>query len=168
MPWFKIDDKFHAHRKRRAASFEAIGLWTTLGSWSADVLSDGFIAEAVLAQFTAKRRLADELVRAGLWRPAEKKGEHGWQFVNWSQFQPTRAKVEKDRKEARQRAKASRDRAAERAANVQRTYDALPVGSGRVTRGEEERPRGPLGPNPFDLDENGDARPLLRSVGESA
>jgi hypothetical protein len=160
VPWFKVDDKFHGHRKRRAASLEALGLWVTLGSWSSDVLSDGFIAESVLAQFTNKRRLADELVRSGLWRPAQKRGENGWQFVNWSQFQPTKAKVEKERKEARQRAKASRERSAEVRANVQRTYTELPVGSGN--RGEEKKD------NPFELDDNGNAIPRLRAVEDTA
>ena len=38
MTWFKVDDKFHSHRKVAAlgADVAALSLWVVAGSWSAD------------------------------------------------------------------------------------------------------------------------------------
>lgn len=34
------------------------------------------------------KRLAADLVARGLWEPAERDGAQGWQFVNWTEYQP--------------------------------------------------------------------------------
>lgn len=87
MPRFLVDDHFHDHPKRRKAGLEAIGLWTSAGSWCQDNLTDGFVPAYVAERWAGRRLkvLAERLVTAGLWDPAlDSDGEHGWQFHDWS------------------------------------------------------------------------------------
>lgn len=104
MPWFKVDDKLHDHRKARIAKRSAMGVWVLAGSWCADNLMDGFVPAEVLPRWGTKADAA-ALVKAGLWHPEERDGEPGWVFHNWSEFQPTKASVEERR---RQKAEAGR------------------------------------------------------------
>lgn len=98
MPWFMVDDKLHSHKKRLRAGIEAMGLWVTAGSWSADQLADGFVPDYVARGLDPKaERHAASLVSAGLWAVAEKDGERGWQFHEWEQRQPLRVEVEAKR-----------------------------------------------------------------------
>lgn len=94
MAWFKIDDKFHAHRKPRKAKLQAVGLWTLAGSWSMDNGTDGFIPRDVIAQWGATSAVASRLVSVGLWDEAEVEGERGWQFHDWWKFQPDAASMQ--------------------------------------------------------------------------
>lgn len=104
MPWFRVDDKLHDHRKSRVARKAAIGVWTLAGSWSMDNLTDGFIPADVLPRW-GTRADAAALVKAGLWHPAEKDGETGWQFHDWHEFQPSAEKIIEEREQARARMK---------------------------------------------------------------
>ena len=90
MPWFKVDDKLHDHRKARKAGKAAMGMWVLAGSWSMDNLTDGFIPEDVALRW-GSRTDAERLVVAGLWSPEQHDGEPGWQFHDWSRFQPSAA-----------------------------------------------------------------------------
>lgn len=92
MPWFKVDDKLHDHRKARIAGPTAMGVWVLGGSWAADRLTDGFIPAAVLNRFGRKRD-ADRLVEAGLWFADTQDGEEGWRFHGWEEYQPSRAEI---------------------------------------------------------------------------
>lgn len=104
MTWFKVDDKFHDHRKVRRASLEAIGLWTLAGSWSSDNLTDGFIPDQIVRRWSRKwSKLASELITAELWIETEVDGEHGFLFYNWHERNPLRARVEEEREAARKR-----------------------------------------------------------------
>lgn len=104
MPWFKVDDELHDHRKPRKAGVAAMGLWTLAGSWCADNLTDGFVPESIPIRWASNfRKLADALVAAELWHPHIKDGEPGWLFHDWEKYQPSAAKVRRDRKEARDR-----------------------------------------------------------------
>lgn len=103
MPWFKVDDGFSHHgkvlrlpRKDRAA---CIGMWCLAGSWSAKTLTDGRIEADLLPEFGGTRRLADLLVRVGLWSV---EGD-GYRFHDWDKYQPTKVAVEAEREEARKR-----------------------------------------------------------------
>ena len=87
MPWFKVDDKLHDHRKARKAGRSAMGVWLLAGSWSMATETDGFIPAAVLARWGTKTDAA-RLVAAGFWDEAEKDGETGWQFHDWLTYQP--------------------------------------------------------------------------------
>lgn len=88
MPWFKVDDKLHDHRKARKARKAAMGVWVLAGSWCMDNLTDGFVPESVLPRWGNKHD-ARALVDAGLWSNATRSGEKGWQFHDWTRFQPS-------------------------------------------------------------------------------
>lgn len=115
MTWFRIDDKFHDHAKVRKLGKErtaAVGVWTLCGSWSADTLSDGFVPSEIVLRFDPKEKLARRLVEVGLWDELERDGEHGYQFHQWDQHQPTRAEVHKRRDDTRKRVEEWRRRKA--------------------------------------------------------
>lgn len=96
MVWFKVDDKLHDHRKARQARKSAMGVWVLAGSWSADNLTDGFIPDDVATRWGTRHDFT-ALVSAGLWIEATSGSERGWQFVNWGEFQPVKADIERER-----------------------------------------------------------------------
>jgi hypothetical protein len=85
-----VDDAMHDHRKFRGRSLAAIGLWTVAGAWCGDNRTDGFVPEAVARRWPGSRKLACELVAAGLWENTDHDGERGWRFHDWSDWQPTK------------------------------------------------------------------------------
>ena len=87
IPWFKVDDRLHDHRKARTAGKAAMGVWTLAGSWSMHSHTDGFIPESVIARWGTKKDAA-KLVEVGFWLPTEKDGEKGWLFHDWLKYQP--------------------------------------------------------------------------------
>lgn len=103
MAWFKVDDGFYSHHKviliPRSARAEAIGTWVLCGTWSADKLKDGYIPTFMVEELGGTIDGAEALVTVRLWR---KKGA-GYQFINWSEFQPTRKSVEEAREKERLR-----------------------------------------------------------------
>lgn len=115
MAWFKIDDGFESHPKvkalpRGAARLRAIGLWTLAGNWSARNLTDGSIPAHMLAEFGATKADATHLVTAGLWHAhghdcdgCTQPDLGGYQFHDWSDYQPTREQKDALR-EAKRRA----------------------------------------------------------------
>lgn len=65
---FQVDPDFYDHPKTYGMSDAAVALWTRAGSYSAAKLTDGFIAEHVLALLSqTPQEAADELRRRGLW-----------------------------------------------------------------------------------------------------
>lgn len=111
MPWFKVDDGLFSSRKvlsiPRKDRVAAVGLWTLAGSWAAQELTDGVVPKYALDALGATLRLSRALVEAQLWlsRP-----DGGIEFKNWSEFQPTRSQVEKDREDARERQRSHREK----------------------------------------------------------
>jgi hypothetical protein len=90
MPWFKVDDSFHAHPKVLATDPAALGLWVVAGAWSSANLTDGFVPDHALPRLLPdSATLARALVTAGLWR----KVRGGHQFHDWSDFQPSSKEV---------------------------------------------------------------------------
>jgi hypothetical protein len=86
MPWFKVDDSFHAHPKVLATEPEALGLWVVAGAWSSAHLTDGFVPTHALSRLLpGSDELARKLVTAGLWR----RTKGGYQFHDWSEYQPS-------------------------------------------------------------------------------
>ncbi len=113
MTWFRVDDKFHDHSKVRRLQGDkmpAIGLWSLAGSWAADNLTDGFVPTEIVQRFDPKERYAARLVEVGLWLPAEHGGEVGYRYHDWDGWQPTRAAVEKQREDNRDRVRRWRER----------------------------------------------------------
>jgi hypothetical protein len=73
MPWAKFDDRFPSNRKVRLLSDRAFRLYVSGICWSAENLTDGFIAETELrlvADIRGAKAAATELVNAGLWVPS--------------------------------------------------------------------------------------------------
>lgn len=78
MTWFKVDDKFHSHRKITGLGkdVDALALWVVAGSWAADQLTDGFVPESVLFRLlpvskARAKRMALALESARLWERVE-------------------------------------------------------------------------------------------------
>ena len=94
MPWFKVDDKFHSHPKVMELTPSAVGLWTLAGAWCADYLTDGAIRSGQIRRLGGSEDEAQQLVDAGLWIATDE----GWQFSDWTEYQPTREAVESERK----------------------------------------------------------------------
>lgn len=92
MPWFKVDDTLAFHGKVVSAGNGAMGLWVRAGSWSMQQLTDGFVPHQIARQL-GTRNEAKRLVDAGLWDEKD----DGYLFHEWSQRQPSRAKVHSDR-----------------------------------------------------------------------
>lgn len=102
---FQVDGDFYDHPKTYGMSDAAVALWTRAGSYSAAKLTDGFIAEHVLALLSqTPQEAADELKRRGLW--SRVKG--GYQFHQWAERNLTKARVQADQQADRERKKASR------------------------------------------------------------
>lgn len=105
MPWFKVDDTLAFHHKSIAAGNAAMGLWVRAGSWSMQMLTDGWIPIQVVTQL-GTRAEARRLVSAGLWDEKD----DGFQFHEWAQRQPTRVQVLADREAAAERKRKSREK----------------------------------------------------------
>lgn len=86
MTWFKVDDSFYDHPKVFDAPDCALALWVRAGCWSARNLTDGFVPASLPARLcddpdTAVRALVDR----GLW----KRARGGYQFHDWTEYQPS-------------------------------------------------------------------------------
>lgn len=103
MPWFKVDDKLHSHKKVAKAG-EAMALWVIAGSWAMDQLTDGFVPDYMVGRLMpGGDGMAQTLVDAGLWIEDDHEGDDGWRFVDWGDYQPTRDDVEAKRDVTRRR-----------------------------------------------------------------
>jgi len=95
-----VDDGFGSHPKTLGMSLEAVGAWTLAAVWCARHLTDGYIPnEAMATVIGRKRAVLKELADRNLITPAP----GGWQYVDWSQYQRTRAQVEAEREAGRRR-----------------------------------------------------------------
>ena len=107
MAWYKVDDRLPTSRKLmripRAQRKAAIGVWTLAGAWSMHEMTDGFVPAYAIEEWGGDETDAQALVRAGMWEEDERDGDHGWQFVNWDEYQPTKADVEAKRERDRER-----------------------------------------------------------------
>lgn len=105
MPWFKVDDTLAFHAKTVAAGNAAMGLWVRAGAWSMSTLSDGFVPDHIIVAMGTHTQ-ARRLVEVDLWD--EKDG--GYVFHEWTQRQPSRAKVHAEREANAKRIKDWRDK----------------------------------------------------------
>lgn len=119
MAWFKIDDQFWSHPKVNDLSAAAGWLWVRAGSWSANHLTDGYVSYGTV-RMLGTVKLANELVKCGLWV----KAEGGYKFHDWDVYQPSGEAVEKLREK---RAEAGRLGAARRWRKL--ADDAAPDGN---------------------------------------
>jgi hypothetical protein len=127
MAWFKVDDSFPNHPKVLAIPatrrYAAVGLWTLAGNWAAKYLTDGMLPpEAIGSDAKDVRKLrglCTELARVSLWHPPGHTCERCpevpsgyYLFHDWTDYQPTRAKVEADRRKTAAKVAAWRARKA--------------------------------------------------------
>lgn len=101
MAWARVDDGLHKSVKWRRASKGARALWTTSLSWAMDELTDGYVPHDLLSYLGGTKADAKSLVDCGLWIELK----DGWQFHDWADYQPSRAKVIEERAKARERQK---------------------------------------------------------------
>jgi hypothetical protein len=96
---FRVNDGLGNHPKIVGISLEAIGLWTLAGAWSMRYLTDGRIPGPIMASMCKRQRVVAELVDRNLLIPID----DDWQFVDWLQYQRSRAQIEADRERGRKR-----------------------------------------------------------------
>ena len=116
MVWFRVDDNLGFHHKVIAAGNPAMGLWVRAGSVCASQLTDGFVADHMIASLGTTAQ-AKRLVEVGLWDRV--KG--GYTFHEWDERQPRREDVEAERAAAKERMRLAREkkRKAAQEANTQ-------------------------------------------------
>jgi len=108
MPWVRLDDTFDDDPRVVTAGFECLGLLVTLLCWNNRTLADGFVPQAVAKQKaggdTNGRTLIERLITNGLLIRAEQNGTPGFRIAQDPiELQPSRAKVEADRRAAKTR-----------------------------------------------------------------
>lgn len=133
MPWFKVDDGFHGHPKVIGLSPSAVGLWLLAGTWSAQYLTEGHVPAGMVRRFGCSSEDASELVEAALWHEVD----GGYEFHEWTDYQPTKADVEAERAAARERMRELRAKRKGVAAEAERS--AADDGSGSVHPNTGER-----------------------------
>lgn len=94
--WFKVDDSFYSNPKTAMLSDGATTLWLRSGSWSAQQLTGGFVPARMVPMFRGSDDSVRELCDAGLWAYDEQKD--GYQFHDWSDYQPDGEEVDALRK----------------------------------------------------------------------
>jgi len=105
MGWVRLDDNFADHPKVIALSDTAFRLYIEGLCYSNRQLTDGFIPNAVYTKLS-KNDDAQFLIEAGLWEDTE----GGFLIRSYTEYQPTREKVEKKREEAKERLRRYRER----------------------------------------------------------
>ena len=105
MGWVRLDDNFADHPKVIALGDTAFRLYIEGLCYSNRQLTDGFIPNAVYTKLS-KNDDAQFLIEAGLWEDTE----GGFLIRSYTEYQPTREKVEKKREEAKERLRRYRQR----------------------------------------------------------
>jgi hypothetical protein len=113
MGWVRLDDNFADHPKVIALSDTGFRLYIEALCYSNRQLTDGFIPMAVYTKLS-KQDEADYLIEAGLWE--EVHGNvispdllTGYQIRSYTEYQPTREKIEEKREQAKERLRKYRE-----------------------------------------------------------
>jgi hypothetical protein len=133
MSWLKLDDGFADHPKVLELSDAAFRLHVRAMCWCARQETDGVLSKAALASLGSKQKIADELVKAGLW----KKRDSGHEVHDFLKYNPSRAQREAERAATRARAQRFRNGVTNAAPNAE---------SNAVTNGVTNRTPGPTPP----------------------
>lgn len=103
MAWGKQDDKQHSHRKTiaipRRMRCEAMGLFWLVNSWCNDHKTDGHVPRDIWDEFGTTLEVAEILVKVGYWVETE----GGFQVVNFTEFNPSKAEFDARREAERVR-----------------------------------------------------------------
>lgn len=122
MGWVRLDDNFADHPKVIGLSDTAFRLYIEALCYSNRQLTDGFIPMSVYVKLS-KLDEADYLIEAGLWEEVEK----GYQIRSYTEYQPTRSKVNEKREQAKDRLKRYRERQSENADETQMKLHPQPI-----------------------------------------
>jgi len=108
MGWVRLDDNFADHPKIIALGDTAFRLFITGLCYSNRQLTDGVIPYQIVTAWVGDDpfKPSDELEDQGLWERVDK----GFQIRSYTEYQPTKEKVNKKRDEARERLKRYRDK----------------------------------------------------------
>ena len=150
MTWVKLDDLFPDHPKVQAAGQAAAWLHVAGICYCSRYLTDGLIPNVALAglgQYTKSRarKLADVLVRVGLWEQED----GAYRIHDYLDFQPSREQVERQRGSPSSAASAGTRlrwrsrRAPRRGGSTSRPRGDGPCG--RRIEGRQAQPRGASG-----------------------
>lgn len=142
MPWVKLDDQIAINPKIERASWAAIGLWALALGESGRRLTDGVIEQHVIQRLAVGREdvnpLVHELLTEELW------AEHdaGFLIPDYLEFNPSRAKVLRQREEDKERKRR------ERAASEPPSNRTSVRTANRTSTRTSERPSKPPDPDP--------------------
>lgn len=142
MSWFKVADGFHDHPKFWNVSEYAVCLWVRAGSWSAKQLTDGFVPDGMIQRWTRNADIAaQELVSNGAWKAVE----GGYQFHDWTDWNPSKEKVLKLRERGAERQARYRERSKGDGVTNGVTSRRYSHSDSRVSNGgSNEGPKSPL------------------------
>lgn len=143
MAWFRVDDNFYDHPKVDELSLDAVGLWLLCGTYVAKQLTDGYIPERRVTRLGGNPGLVQELINAELWVEAD----GGYEFRNWSDYQPTKADVEARRKADRERQQKRRRNSQGQYISSEQSHAVTPSGLTAESRSESHHPS-PAQPSP--------------------
>lgn len=110
MTWVRLDDQWADHPKFLDVGDYGQLVWVKGLSYAARYLTDGFIPARAVSKFLQATRhvrgAVAELVKAGLWVPAE----GGYQVHDYKDYQPLASQVKAERVATRERVKRWRER----------------------------------------------------------
>ena len=101
MPWVRIDETLPRHPKFLCVGVGGIGLFIVGVCYANEYLTDGFVPLAAVSTVNGEdmTSLIETLVTTGVWTHTE----HGLQIHDFHQYQPTKKKVLRERKQAKRR-----------------------------------------------------------------
>lgn len=135
MTWFRVDDGFVDHPKLDTLAADplvhafAVAAWTLMGVDCARRRTDGLFSEARMRKVLTWPegqvvQARDALLSAGLWRRAEGL----LSFHDWSDYQPTKAELDKAKRAATERQRRWRQEKAARNAGVDASTNTVTDG----------------------------------------
>lgn len=130
MPWFKVDDQFHASRKLNSIPkrhrLQAAGLWAIAGSWVSGQETDGFVPDYMIQVWSPTQKTVDSLVESGLWI----RENDGFRFYSWLNYNPSKEDSDAKRAASKERMRQSRERNRRRTDGESRNQPSEYAGNG--------------------------------------
>lgn len=100
MPWAKVDDTAHEHRKFKRAGLEATGLYWMALSYCARYLTDGHVDQHWLEERVPQRSRREKLLHALTEQRLFEENGNGYYVHDYHDYNPPAARVrERRRKE---------------------------------------------------------------------
>lgn len=94
MAWFKVDDGFLTSSKvmsiPRSKRAEVLGVWLSVGVWSAHEMKDGIVPNIILEELCCTDEIRQILIDVQMWIEHDL---NSIQIHNWQKYQPTREQL---------------------------------------------------------------------------